>query len=86
MKTWARLVVIGILLTAASGSSASAQGLATIAGVVRDASGLVLPGVTVEASSPALLEKSRTVVTDGTGQYKIVSLPPGAEDAAIAFR
>jgi hypothetical protein len=78
MKRWTRLVAIGVLLTAASASSASAQGLATIAGVVKDASGLVLPGVTVEASSPALLEKSRTVVTDGTGQYKIVSLPPGA--------
>ena len=78
MKSWVRLVAIGILLTAARASSASAQGLATIAGVVKDASGLVLPGVTVEASSPVLLEKSRTVVTDGTGQYKIVSLPPGA--------
>ena len=37
----------------------------------------VLPGVTVEASSPALTEKVRTVVTDGTGQYRIVTLPPG---------
>ena len=44
---------------------ASAQ--ATISGVVRDASGAVLPGVTVEASSPALIEKVRTTVTDGTG-------------------
>src|SRR6187397_1538510 len=50
---------------------------ATIAGVVRDSSGAVLPGVTVEASSPALTEKVRTVVTDGSGQYRIVTLPPG---------
>ena len=50
---------------------------ATIAGVVRDSSGAVLPGVTVEASSPALTEKVRTVVTDATGQYRIVTLPPG---------
>src|ERR1044072_6383361 len=50
----------------------------TITGVVRDASGAVLPGVTVEAASPALLEKVRTVVTDGTGQYKIEALRPGA--------
>ena len=50
---------------------------ATIAGVVRDASGGVLPGVTVEASSPALIEKVRSVVTDGTGQYRIVDLRPG---------
>lgn len=54
---------------------ASAQ--ASIAGVARDGSGAVLPGVTVEASSPALIEKSRTVVTDGSGQYRIVDLSPG---------
>jgi hypothetical protein len=50
---------------------------ATIAGVVRDPSAAVLPGVTVEAASPALIEKSRTVVSDGTGQYRITDLPPG---------
>src|SRR3954471_23982174 len=50
---------------------------ATIAGVVRDASAAVLPGVTVEASSPVLIEKVRTVVTDGTGQYRITDVPPG---------
>ncbi len=48
-----------------------------IAGVVRDASGAVLPGVTVEASSAALIERVRTTVTDGTGQYRIVGLRPG---------
>ena len=56
---------------------ASAQSNATIAGVVKDSSGAVLPGVTVEASSPALIEKVRTAVTDGAGQYKIVNLVPG---------
>ena len=50
---------------------------ATISGVVRDSSGGVLPGVTVEASSPALIEKVRSVVTDGTGQYRIIDLRPG---------
>ena len=50
---------------------------ATIAGVVRDASAAVLPGVTVEAASPVLIEKTRTVVSDGTGQYRITDLPPG---------
>ena len=54
---------------------ASAQ--AVISGVVRDASGAVLPGVTVEAASPALIEKVRTAVTDGTGQYAIENLRPG---------
>jgi len=49
----------------------------TIAGVVKDPSGAVLPGVTVEASSSVLLEKVRTVVSDGSGQYNIVALPPG---------
>src|SRR5258706_15868932 len=49
-----------------------------IAGVVKDTTGAVLPGVTGEASSPALIEKVRNVVTDGQGQYKIVDLSPGA--------
>ena len=48
-----------------------------IGGVVRDTTGAVVPGVTVEASSPALIEKVRTVVTDATGQYRIVELEPG---------
>ena len=45
-----------------------------LAGVVRDATGAVLPGVTVEASSPALIEKTRTVVTDEQGQFKVIDL------------
>ena len=56
-------------------SSAHAQ--ASITGVVKDGSGGVLPGVTVEAASPALIEKVRSVVTDGTGQYRIENLRPG---------
>ena len=56
-------------------SVASAQG--AITGVVKDASGGVLPGVTVEASSPVLIEKVRSVITDDTGQYRIVDLRPG---------
>jgi hypothetical protein len=51
---------------------------AAIAGTVRDATGAVLPGVTVEAASPALIEKVRAVVTDDRGEYKIVELRPGA--------
>ncbi|HZI80271.1 MAG TPA: TonB-dependent receptor [Vicinamibacterales bacterium] len=59
-------------------ASARAQGqTGTISGVVRDASGGVLPGVTVEASSPALIEKARSVVTDGQGAYSIIDLRPG---------
>ena len=55
----------------------SSYAQATLAGVVRDTSGAVLPGVTVEAASPALIEKVRTAVTDGTGQYQLVDLRPG---------
>ena len=57
--------------------SAFAQQAASISGVARDTSGAVLPGVTVEAASPALIEKVRSAVTDGEGQFRIVDLRPG---------
>src|SRR3979490_1444617 len=57
--------------------SGSAYAQAALAGVVKDRSGAVLPGVTVEASSPVLIEKARTAISDGTGQYRIESLPRG---------
>src|SRR5580765_8806007 len=63
-------------------SLAFAQG--TLTGTVRDASGGVLPGVTVEASSPALIEKVRTALTDGAGQYRITILNPGTY--SLTFR
>ena len=68
------LAVLGaaVLLVPATSSAQAA-----ITGVVRDTSGAVMPGVIVEASSPALIEKTRTVVTDSSGQYRIVDLPPG---------
>src|SRR5215203_1646602 len=66
------LLVFAVLLLP---SSVFAQ--ASLTGTVRDASGGVLPGVTVEATSPALIEKVRTAVTDDTGQYRIVDLRPG---------
>jgi hypothetical protein len=65
------IVLVGLLLPA----TAFAQ--AAITGVVRDSSGGVLPGATVEAASPVLIEKVRSVVTDATGQYRIVDLRPG---------
>src|SRR5215475_6400791 len=74
MKRIARLGVLALACFAIGQSVAFAQ---AIAGVVRDASGGVMPGVTVEASSPALIEKTRSVVTDGDGQYKIINLVPG---------
>ncbi|HZJ31441.1 MAG TPA: TonB-dependent receptor [Vicinamibacterales bacterium] len=63
-------------------SLSAAQG--TLTGTVRDASGAVLPGVTVEASSPALIEKVRTAVTDSAGQYRIPGLNPGTY--SLTFR
>jgi hypothetical protein len=58
-------------------AQAQASQSAAIAGVVKDPSGAVLPGVTVEASSPVLIEKARSAVTDTSGQYRIVDLEPG---------
>ena len=70
------LVVVGSLLLSASTAWAQVSN-GTIAGVVKDASGAVLPGVTVEAASPALIEKVRSSVSDGQGLYRIVDLRPG---------
>jgi carboxypeptidase family protein len=75
MRTFASRVV-GVAWLTLWPIVASAQ-TSSIAGVVRDASGGVMPGVTVEAASPALIEKVRSVVTDNTGQYKIITLRPG---------
>jgi hypothetical protein len=58
---------------------------ASFTGTVRDTSGAVLPGVTVEAASPALIEKVRTDVTDGSGQYRIVDLRPGTYSLTFAL-
>src|SRR5688572_29062422 len=70
-----RAACIVVALFALLPSAAHAQ--ASITGVVKDTSGAVLPGVTVEASSPALIEKVRTSVTDESGRYRIVDLRPG---------
>src|SRR5665213_2564326 len=56
---------------------ATARAQSAIAGVVKDSSGAVLPGVTVEAASDQLIEKSKVAVTDGSGAYKIIDLRPG---------
>jgi hypothetical protein len=64
-------------------SAAYAQ--AAITGVVKDASGAVLPGATVEAASPVLIEKARSVVTDDAGQYRIVDLRPGTYSVTVSL-
>lgn len=58
---------------------------ASLAGVARDTSGAVLPGVTVEATSPVLIEKVRSAVTDSAGQYRIESLVPGTYDVTFTL-
>jgi hypothetical protein len=73
-------VLVAVLLVhfVADVSDARAQAAqASIAGVVRDASGAVLPGVSVEAASPALIERIRTVITDSAGQYRVEPLRTG---------
>ena len=78
MRVSAKSLVTLALVVLLTPAFAFAQaGGASLAGIVKDASGAVLPGVTVEASSPALTEKTRTAVTDGSGQYRIIDLPPG---------
>ncbi len=76
-------LLAALFLTTLAPAAAWAQG--SIAGVVRDTSGAVLPGVTVEASSPALIEKTRSVITDGTGQYKIIDLRPGGYEVTFTL-
>ncbi len=73
----ARLVMVSGLLLLPSAVTPQSVTSGAIAGVVKDATGAVLPGVTVEAASPALIEKVRTVFTDDQGQYKIMDLRPG---------
>ena len=73
MKTVLKYLTLAVVLLLPSTVFAQAS----LTGTVRDASGGVLPGVTVEAASPALIEKVRTGVTDGSGQYRIVDLQPG---------
>ena len=72
-----------VLLAVAFATSAYAQ--ASITGLVRDSSGAVLPGVTVEASSPELIEKVRTAVTDEGGRYRIVDLRTGTYSVTFSL-
>src|SRR6185436_5916360 len=75
------LVVALVLLLLPSVAYAQAA----ITGVVRDTSGAVLPGATVEATSPVLIEKVRSVVTDANGQYRIVDLRSGIYSVKVSL-
>jgi hypothetical protein len=74
MRRFPRVVLAFVMLLLPA--AAFAQG--SITGVARDTSGAVLPGVTVEAASPVLIEKIRSTVTDGNGRFQITDLRPGA--------
>jgi hypothetical protein len=82
MRRIARLSV-GLVCLVFAPTLAFAQ--ASITGTVRDTSGAVLPGVTVEASSPALIEKVRSATTDGNGVYRIIDLRPGLYSVNFAL-
>ena len=75
-----------ILLVSLALMPTTAFAQASIVGTVRDASGAVVPGVTVEASSPALIEKTRSVVSNGTGQYSIEDLRSGTYTVTFALQ
>lgn len=71
------VIACGLALGAPARAAAQGSGAGTIAGVVRDTSGGVLPGVTVEVSSPALIERVRSTVTESDGSYRVSELRPG---------
>ena len=83
-RRWA-MWKLGVVAAVVLSVPAAARAQGTITGVVRDTSGAVLPGVTVEAASPALIEKVRSAVTDGTGQYRIVDLRPGTYEVTFTL-
>ena len=82
MKSWKRLVVaLACLVLVPVGAAAQSS----IAGEVTDNTGGVLPGVTIEASSPALIEGTRVAITDGTGRYNLIDLRPGLYSVSFSL-
>ena len=77
VQTFVGLLVLGGSLFLIPAGAGAQQANSTIAGRVQDASAGALPGVTVEAASPALIEQARVGITDGEGRYSIIALPPG---------
>jgi hypothetical protein len=79
-------VALSVALSLTGSAKVFAQANSAIAGVVKDATGAVLPGVTVEASSPALIERTRSSVSDEKGEYKIVDLRPGVYSVTFSLQ
>jgi hypothetical protein len=86
MKSTIGLTIITILALLAPAIVKAQTGNSGVAGVVRDTNGGVLPGATVEASSPALIEKARTVVTGADGTYRILDLRPGVYTVTFSLQ
>src|SRR5262245_10229342 len=80
LAAFAFSVIAGVLIVPATAAAQSA-----ITGVVTDTTGAVLPGVTGEASSPALIAQTRSVVTDEAGRYRVENLRPGAYKVTFAL-
>src|SRR5215204_482411 len=74
-------VVLAVLVLVPSAAYAQS----TLTGIVKDTSGAVLPGVTVEAASPVLIEKTRAVITDASGGYRLVDLRPGVYNLTFSL-
>ncbi|MBM3777485.1 MAG: TonB-dependent receptor [Acidimicrobiia bacterium] len=83
-RTWFLRIVLTAIALALVPSAGFAQ-YGAISGVVRDTTGAVLPGVTVEATSPALIEKVRSAVSDEQGLYRILDLPPGTYSVSFTL-
>jgi hypothetical protein len=81
-----RAIVTRLTLLAFTMIPSAAGAQAVIAGTVKDPSGAVLPGVSVEAASPALIEKTRTAFTDGNGQYRVEDLRPGTYSVTFSLQ
>ena len=81
-----RTSIRALVVVAALGLPSTVFGQAVVTGVVTDESGAVLPGVTVEARSPALIERVRSTVTDSSGRYRIIELPHGAYDLTFTLQ
>src|SRR5438477_10288104 len=77
------LGVVAFVLSCLLPAAAHAQ--SSLTGIVKDTSGAVLPGVTVEAASPVLIEKTRSAVTDSTGAYRLTDLRPGVYTITFAL-
>jgi hypothetical protein len=85
LKKWTVGALVALVCVGLSRSADAQTTSGSIAGNVRDATGALLPGVTVEAASPALIEKVRTVVTDDQGNYSIEALRPGTYSVTFSL-